>query len=171
MTLMSQRSWDEWIAEYAQNHTHQANRFCHTIGIPMIALSVLFFVAGFFVRSLLLVAGVLFVVGWVFQLVGHAFEGKPPEFLKEPKTKAAAKKQVEAFSERAFLFEVGAGIPEFAGGDVRLSIAVEVGDGAAFVVVHVQLLHAEFQAGGICAIERHLAVPSGLVVSRRQTRR
>lgn len=25
----------------------------------------------------------LFVLGWVFQFVGHAFEGKPPEFLKD----------------------------------------------------------------------------------------
>ena len=25
----------------------------------------------------------LFVVGWVFQFIGHAFEGKPPEFLKD----------------------------------------------------------------------------------------
>jgi uncharacterized membrane protein YGL010W len=23
------------------------------------------------------------VVGWVFQFIGHAFEGKPPEFLKD----------------------------------------------------------------------------------------
>jgi len=29
-----------------------------------------------------LVAG-LFVGGWVFQFVGHAFEGKPPEFFKD----------------------------------------------------------------------------------------
>ena len=26
---------------------------------------------------------VLFVVGWVFQFVGHAFEGKPPEFFHD----------------------------------------------------------------------------------------
>ena len=25
----------------------------------------------------------LFVVGWIFQFVGHAFEGKPPEFMKD----------------------------------------------------------------------------------------
>ena len=29
-----------------------------------------------------LVAG-LFVLGWIFQFVGHAFEGKPPEFFKD----------------------------------------------------------------------------------------
>ena len=27
--------------------------------------------------------GGLFVLGWVFQFIGHAFEGKPPEFLKD----------------------------------------------------------------------------------------
>ena len=25
----------------------------------------------------------LFVVGWIFQFVGHAFEGKPPEIFKD----------------------------------------------------------------------------------------
>jgi uncharacterized membrane protein YGL010W len=29
------------------------------------------------------VALTLFVVGWVFQFVGHAYERKPPEFLKD----------------------------------------------------------------------------------------
>jgi len=29
------------------------------------------------------VVATLFVLGWVFQFVGHAFEGKPPEFLKD----------------------------------------------------------------------------------------
>ena len=25
----------------------------------------------------------LFVIGWLFQFVGHAYEGKPPEFMKD----------------------------------------------------------------------------------------
>ena len=25
----------------------------------------------------------LFVLGWIFQFVGHAFEGKPPEFFSD----------------------------------------------------------------------------------------
>ena len=25
----------------------------------------------------------LFVIGWIFQFVGHAFEGKPPEFFHD----------------------------------------------------------------------------------------
>ena len=28
-------------------------------------------------------AAVLFAIGWAFQFVGHAFERKPPEFLKD----------------------------------------------------------------------------------------
>ena len=28
-------------------------------------------------------AAALFVGGWAFQFVGHAFEGKPPEFFKD----------------------------------------------------------------------------------------
>ena len=36
---------DEWIAQYAKSHQHPVNRFCHTLGIPMIAISVLLFAA------------------------------------------------------------------------------------------------------------------------------
>ena len=32
---------------------------------------------------LLPIAGGLFLLGWIFQFVGHAFEGKPPEFFKD----------------------------------------------------------------------------------------
>jgi len=83
MALMSSRSWDEWIAEYARSHQHPRNRFCHTIGIPLVALSVACFAAALAVHWLWPVAASLFVVGWIFQLVGHAYERKPPEFLKD----------------------------------------------------------------------------------------
>ena len=73
----------EWIAQYALSHQHPANRLLHTIGIPMIAISILLALAGIAVPSLWPVAGVLFVVGWLLQFVGHAFEGKPPEFFKD----------------------------------------------------------------------------------------
>ena len=36
MTLLSPRSWDDWISEYAQSHQHPVNRLCHTFGIPLI---------------------------------------------------------------------------------------------------------------------------------------
>ena len=82
MALMSTRSWDDWVAEYAQAHQHPTNRFCHGIGIPMIALSILLlplvFVGGYWA-----VPALLFLVGWVFQFIGHAYERKPPEFVKD----------------------------------------------------------------------------------------
>ena len=83
MALMSERSWDEWISEYAQSHRHPVNRTCHTIGIPMIALSLIALVGAVLYRPLLWVAVALFVVGWIFQFIGHAYERKPPEFLKD----------------------------------------------------------------------------------------
>ena len=85
MALMSPRGWDDWVAEYAQSHQHPTNRWCHTIGIPMIALSVIIFVAELVVPGAWKLALALFVVGWIFQFVGHAYERKPPEFLKDPR--------------------------------------------------------------------------------------
>jgi uncharacterized membrane protein YGL010W len=83
MALMSPRTWDEWIHEYGQSHRHPANRFCHSVGIPLIALSLPLFGALLFFPSLWPVPVAFFVVGWVFQFVGHAYEGKPPEFLHD----------------------------------------------------------------------------------------
>jgi uncharacterized membrane protein YGL010W len=80
---MSSRSWDDWIGEYAKSHQHPVNRLCHTIGIPMIALSIILFAACLFAPRLWVAALLLFVVGWIFQFVGHAYEHKPPEFLKD----------------------------------------------------------------------------------------
>ena len=40
MTL-GNRSWEEWIEQYGQSHQHPVNRFCHTIGIPMIVVSII----------------------------------------------------------------------------------------------------------------------------------
>ena len=36
-----------------------------------------------FVRGFWPVPLTLFVVGWVFQFIGHAVEGKPPEFFQD----------------------------------------------------------------------------------------
>jgi uncharacterized membrane protein YGL010W len=82
---MTRRTSDEWIAQYATSHTHPVNRWLHTFGIPMIALSIpLFIVAWFSPRLWPLPVG-LFVIGWILQFVGHGFERKPPEFLKDPR--------------------------------------------------------------------------------------
>lgn len=80
---MTERTSEEWIALYALSHTHPINRACHTVGIPMIALSVLLFAGSLFVPGLWRSALVLFVVGWIFQFVGHYYEKKPPEFLSD----------------------------------------------------------------------------------------
>jgi len=83
MALFSERGWDEWIAAYAQSHRHPVNRACHTFGIPLITLSVVAAGVAIVVPWLWPVVGVAFVVGWTLQFVGHAFERKPPEFLKD----------------------------------------------------------------------------------------
>ena len=81
--MLGNRSWDEWIAQYAISHQHPVNRVCHTIGIPMILLSLPLFVAAIFVRGFWMVPVGIFVAGWLFQFVGHAFEGKAPEFFTD----------------------------------------------------------------------------------------
>lgn len=81
--MLGNKPMPEWIAQYAQSHQHPINRFCHTIGIPMIALSVLLALAAIFVQGLWPVSLALFVIGWIFQFVGHYYEGKPPEFFHD----------------------------------------------------------------------------------------
>jgi uncharacterized membrane protein YGL010W len=75
----------DWVGEYAEAHQHPVNRMCHSFGIPMIALSLLLAVGTIYVGRLWIYAVALFVVGWVLQFVGHYFEGKPPEFLRDPR--------------------------------------------------------------------------------------
>ncbi len=74
---------DQWIAKYERSHQHPVNRVCHTYGIPTILVSLPLFAAGFFLHRLWWFALPLFVVGWILQFVGHAFEGKPPEFFQD----------------------------------------------------------------------------------------
>jgi uncharacterized membrane protein YGL010W len=81
--MLGNRTSEEWIAQYSTSHQNRLNRICHTVGIPLIALSIILGVVAIFVAGLWKVALALFVVGWVFQFIGHAFEGKPPEFLHD----------------------------------------------------------------------------------------
>jgi uncharacterized membrane protein YGL010W len=83
MALMSPRSWHEWLARYSESHQNPTNRLCHTIGIPLVATAVALTPVLVFVPQWWSVAAGLFVVGWIFQFVGHAYEGKPPEFIKD----------------------------------------------------------------------------------------
>ena|SRR5437899_1278138 len=81
--MLGNRTSDEWIARYATSHQHPVNRMCHTLGIPLIVVSLAMLVASLAILGLWKWALSVFVVGWVFQFVGHAFEGKPPEFLHD----------------------------------------------------------------------------------------
>ena len=81
--MLGGRSWDSWISEYSQSHQHPLNRLSHTFGIPLIVASLPLGVAAIFWHRLWPVPVVLFVLGWILQFVGHAIEGKPPEFFKD----------------------------------------------------------------------------------------
>ena len=74
---------DDLVTRYAASHQHPVNRFCHTIGIPLIGVSIALFAASPFIAGAWRLALALFIVGWIFQFVGHAFEGKPPEFFHD----------------------------------------------------------------------------------------
>jgi uncharacterized membrane protein YGL010W len=74
---------EQWIARYSRSHQHPVNRLCHTFGIPTILVSVVIFLVGFFFHRLWPYALALFALGWILQLVGHMFEGKPPEFFSD----------------------------------------------------------------------------------------
>jgi uncharacterized membrane protein YGL010W len=81
--MLGDRSWDDWIRQYSTSHQNPVNRAFHTLGIPMIAVSVLLTPLLFWHRRLWILLAALFVCGWIFQFIGHAFEGKPPEFFQD----------------------------------------------------------------------------------------
>ncbi len=71
--------WSQLMESYKLDHQDPRNQFCHSIGIPLIAASL---PIGATVVGLPL-AATLFTVGWGFQFVGHAFEGKKPSFVED----------------------------------------------------------------------------------------
>ena len=81
--MLGNRSWDEWIRQYATSHQHPVNRICHTLGIPMIVLSLALVPFAMWAGLSWWVPAGLFTFGWMLQFVGHAFEGKPPEFFSD----------------------------------------------------------------------------------------
>lgn len=81
--MMGGRSWDEWIDEYSESHQNPINQLTHQFGIPMIMLSILLVIPSFFIGGLWRFSIGLFVFGWILQFIGHYFEGKPPEFMKD----------------------------------------------------------------------------------------
>ena len=69
---------EKMIDDYKRDHQHPMNKATHMVGIPMIiaSLPLMFFVPPVGIG--------LFVLGWILQFVGHAFEGKPPSFFRDP---------------------------------------------------------------------------------------
>ncbi|HYP00298.1 MAG TPA: DUF962 domain-containing protein [Pyrinomonadaceae bacterium] len=67
-----------FMEDYKAKHRHPLNRLTHSIGIPMIVLSLPLF---FFNWRWALA---LFVVGWILQFVGHWIEGNQPAFFRNP---------------------------------------------------------------------------------------
>jgi uncharacterized membrane protein YGL010W len=81
--MLSGKSWDEWVAQYSTSHQHPVNRLCHTLGIPLIVVAIALAPAAFAIDRFWPVPAAIFVAGWIFQFVGHAFEGKSPEFFHD----------------------------------------------------------------------------------------
>ncbi len=64
-----------FIDNYKSKHRHRLNRLSHSIGIPMIVVSLpLFFFSWRWGLA-------FFGTGWVFQFVGHVIEGNQPAFF------------------------------------------------------------------------------------------
>lgn len=69
---------DSLIDKYKSKHQHPLNKLCHSVGIPMIAVSLpLFFFSWRWALA-------LSVAGWILQIVGHLIEGNQPAFLRNP---------------------------------------------------------------------------------------
>ena len=68
----------EFLTNYKAKHQHPLNRLTHSIGIPMIVVSLPLFLLDW--RWAL----ALFIIGWILQFVGHAIEGNQPAFFRNP---------------------------------------------------------------------------------------
>ncbi len=49
--MLGGRSSEQWIAQYASSHQNPVNRICHTLGIPLIVVSLGIAVAAVFLRQ------------------------------------------------------------------------------------------------------------------------
>ena len=67
-----------FLEVYREKHRHPVNKVLHTLGIPMIVVSLglVFFDWRWGVG--------LFILGWILQFLGHLFEGNQPAFFKHP---------------------------------------------------------------------------------------
>ena len=69
---------EDLLANYKARHQHPLNRLSHSIGIPLIVISLPLF---FFNWRWALA---MFVTGWFFQFAGHMIEGNQPAFFRNP---------------------------------------------------------------------------------------
>ena len=67
-----------FMEDYKAKHRHPLNRLTHSVGIPLIVVSLPYF---FFSWRWALA---LFVIGWILQFVGHWIEGNQPAFFRNP---------------------------------------------------------------------------------------
>jgi uncharacterized membrane protein YGL010W len=72
------RERKDFLENYRRSHQNPINQWLHTIGIPMLLVSVFVFFWDW--RWGL----GLFALGWILQFAGHWFEGKPPAFFSNP---------------------------------------------------------------------------------------
>jgi uncharacterized membrane protein YGL010W len=75
-----------YIENYRKNHKHPINRALHSVGIPLIVISILCIPISAIWFDWLYWEWVLglFVFGWILQFIGHAFEGTAPSFFSNP---------------------------------------------------------------------------------------
>ena len=73
------REWTRLMTSYRNDHQNPINQACHKVGVPLIAgsLPIAATIVG------IPAAAVMFTVGWTFQFIGHAFEGKKPSFVDD----------------------------------------------------------------------------------------
>lgn len=69
---------ESFFENYKAKHQHPLNKLTHSIGIPLIVISLLIFFMNW------RLALTMFVAGWILQIVGHVIEGNRPAFFKNP---------------------------------------------------------------------------------------
>jgi uncharacterized membrane protein YGL010W len=50
--MLGGKSWHQWISQYGHSHQQPFNRLCHTVGIPLIVLSLALLVAAVWIDGL-----------------------------------------------------------------------------------------------------------------------
>lgn len=77
------RTSQDWVTQYASIHQHPVNRVCHTLGIPLIVIAIVWMLTAPLTHLDWRIGALLFGIGWALQFLGHAFERKWPEFFHD----------------------------------------------------------------------------------------